>query len=130
MKLTDKEKEIARIIGNYYLGQFNNDYQKCYDRLTEMGIKKVEYRQAEQSVFKNDDIISTVYVTLSRPGLLIGKYGKTIADITEQLSLTFKETIKIHIIEDELDDFLYPIDWSDDYDGFDAEVDDEYEAIE
>jgi hypothetical protein len=40
-----------------------------------------------------------VTVTLGRPGLLIGKHGNTIDDITERLTAWLKKSVKIKVVE-------------------------------
>ena len=61
-----------------------------------MGITNIEYKKKLFS-FKNE-----IYISLSRPGILIGKKGECINFLNNQLSEYFKKKVTIYLIEDPL----------------------------
>ena len=70
-----------------------NNIKKDILKITDVNAKK-----------KMNKIIVTI--TLGRPGLLIGKGGKTIDDLNGYLADRFKKEVKIKIIESKYIDYL------------------------
>lgn len=86
-------REIAKIIGEYFLERNGGDYSKTELDLLRLGISNIAQR---------DD--GKIAITTARPGLLIGKRGETVDKLTKRLGKT------IHIIEemDPLINYLVP----------------------
>lgn len=96
---------IASDIGYAILNNFNGDYDKTYNFLNDCKFTNIQAKKRSKKVL--------VYITLSRPGLIIGKRGKTINYIQDYLkennngvdvTINLKETKRWSY-------FLYPMTW-------------------
>lgn len=98
-----KEKEsrhIARIIGEYYLNKNIFDYIKTQEEIRTLCITQVEH--------KGD----TVFITLQRPGILIGERGNNLDQLQKFISSKTKY-LKVDIKEDNIISWIIPYDYSD-----------------
>lgn len=94
-----KEREVqyvAETIGNFYLDKNQGDYKKTANEIIQLGITKVDFRGI------------VVSVTLTRPGLLIGRRGENIDKLTAYLSDELNRKIELKIIEDRITGWLIP----------------------
>ena len=94
-----KETELQMLaiaIGQYYLDLSKGDYAKAIKDINQLGITKLD--------IKNNKF----YITLSRPGILIGRRGHNIDALQSYLSLNRNKEIKIHIIEEKITPWLIP----------------------
>lgn len=101
-KKDQKVRNIAQLIGLYYVklaglsGLDKMKYDKAREDVISLGVTKIEFRG------------TVVTITLIRPGLLIGRHGKNIDDLTEYLSKQLRQKISINIIEDKIIGWLIP----------------------
>ena len=97
-----KIQNIAQLIGFYYVnlaelsGLDKMKYDKAREDVSSLGVTKIDF---------SGSIIS---ITLTRPGLLIGRRGINIDNLTEYLSKELKHKISINIIEDKITGWLIP----------------------
>lgn len=136
MQYTDKEKNVIRAIGDFFFydesekekakhPELHNDLTK---ELTEALKKEVqeEYFNCYNNTHKRihdlkitriewNDATKEVAITLHRPGVLIGRRGEDIEKLTKYLKRNVHDKVKIKVIEDHLENYLYPIDLSDYY---------------
>jgi len=94
MKYTEEEKNILRHIGFYYCYEYSKDRNKAVADLSLLYITNLSY---------NDNVIT---ITLGRPGLLIGSYGKNIEALQKYFSEKLGKNIKINIVENNIMDYL------------------------
>ena len=77
-KSTEKYREVARLIGEYYLEKqdlsIKERYVKAREEILSLGITEI----------KTKDI--TIIITLQRPGLLIGRRGENIEKLKTFIS--------------------------------------------
>lgn len=92
------EKDIARAIGYFYFERENKDEGEAIEAIKNLQIHKIEYTDG------------VVIITLSRPGLLIGKKGENITSLVEYLKKEFKDMKEIRIKEDNILYHLYAFD--------------------
>lgn len=92
-KISEQIKEIANLIGDFYLNKNKGDYQKAAKEIYELQITDL-CRLVD----------NIVVITTGRPGLLIGKKGDNIFALIDWL----KRPIKIQEAEDSLLDYLIP----------------------
>ncbi len=125
MNYSDNEKKAMTAIGLYYL---------TVDSVEMTGEKNFEYacRAIEKLVITRviiDGFNLTLY--LGRPGLLIGVNGKNIEKLGDFLKKELKKPeLHILLVEDNLYNFLMPIDYSEgNYDFYDYE-DEESEDVQ
>ena len=108
MEYTSKEKEVISQIGKFFLERnlkksdnetkFHQVYLQTREEIQDLCITRI--------IFTSDRSID---IYLGRPGLLIGKKGEQINELSEHLK---KYGInKIQIIEDDLFMHLIPNDW-------------------
>lgn len=96
------EKEIARLIGEFYLDaqdkslSLKDTYLSASEQLEALGILSI--------VLKNSEII----ITLMRPGLLIGRRGDNIDKLSSYLSKQLGKKIHISLMKDKVIHHLYP----------------------
>ena len=100
---TDRQRQrnqtAAQMIGQFYLQLNDCDYKKAIADITNLCITKVEWKG------------NTVHITLSRPGLLIGRRGENIDKLLEYImKMTENKGIIIDIIEDQIIGWLIPYD--------------------
>lgn len=81
--LTQEVRDIAQKIGQFYLQKYDNDYQLAEQELIRLQITKIEVEP------------EMVRITLARPGILIGRRGINIENLTKFLG------VKVFIIEDQ-----------------------------
>jgi hypothetical protein len=101
-----EERAIARIIGNFYLDKNKGDYKKTHEEIFSLQITQIKL---------NDNTIS---ITLSRPGLIIGRRGENLDMLQRYLTQQLKFYHKIEIVEDKILSYLYPCE---PYDIFDED---------
>lgn len=82
MMLTPEIREMAALIGQFYLRKHNNDYIAAEKAIVDLRISDLRV--------EGDKVI----IVTARPGLLIGRRGQNIDELTAFLNK------KIHIIED------------------------------
>ncbi len=85
-------QEIAQNIGQFFLTKNEGDYEKTAEEI---------YRLRIEKIIVNGDIIT---IHTHRPGLLIGKRGRTIDELTTYMG----REIKIVEEEDDLNYYLIP----------------------
>ena len=101
-KKDQKVRNIAQLIGFYYVklaglsGLDKMKYDRAREDVISLGITKIDFSG------------SVVTISLTRPGLLIGRHGKNIDDLTEYLSKELKQKVSINIIEDKITGWLIP----------------------
>ena len=91
-----KVQSIASDIGFFYLEKNAGDYEKAIEEITQLGITKIDFKG------------TTIHITLTRPGLLIGRRGENIDKLRVHLSKSLKQEINIDIIEDRITGWLIP----------------------
>jgi ribosomal protein S3 len=110
----NKNREVARLISEFYLEKnVHSNIKKMYDEarqeILSLCITNVNIKQ------------DTVTITISRPGLLIGRRGENIDNLQYFLSRELGRKISINIIEETVIQCLIPyyedgfIDGLDDY---------------
>jgi ribosomal protein S3 len=105
-KATRVQQELAVKIGYFYLEKNKGDYEKTYKEIRELEISKIS---------KHKNII---LITLGRPGLLVGCHGKNIKNLQDYLKKEYSKTdlnVVIHVKEDKVLNWLYPVDFTNDY---------------
>ena len=95
-----ESREIARLIGEFYLNKNKNNYKKTEEELRTLGVVQIQGKD------------NAVIITLQRPGLLIGRRGENIDQLQKFLSSKTKYS-KIDIKEDKVICWLIPYDYSD-----------------
>ena len=98
MGYSKKEKELFTKIGEFFLEKNSGDFGKAQEAIELLGITRISLSSNEMTI------------CLRRPGLLIGKKGERIDALSKYLK-PFVRTILIE--EDELVDYLTPVDYSD-----------------
>ena len=97
---SDKERHslqnLAQTIGAFYLEKNAGDYKEATDEIIQLGVTKLDFHG------------SKVSISLTRPGLLIGRRGENIDKLKEYLSKQLKQKINIAIIEDVITGWLIP----------------------
>lgn len=91
-------QEIAAQIGVFFLRKNNNDYEAARKEILELRISEITYENPP----------GDVAISLSRPGLLIGRRGEQIDSLTKFLG----KQIKIVEVNQSLHDYLLPYDYS------------------
>jgi len=95
-----ENRDIAQVIGAYYLEKNNNNYYKTGEDIRNLGITQIEHKR------------DTIIITLQRVGLLIGRRGENIDKLQKFLVRETKYT-KLNIKDDKTISWLIPIDYSD-----------------
>ena len=85
-------RDIAVKIGQFYLQKHNGDYEAAEKELVNTRITKI------------DIVVNTVHITAAHVGLLIGKRGQNI----DNLSKFLETEVKIYEDTDNLYDYLIP----------------------
>jgi len=98
MRYSDKEKEIFTKIRHFFLERNKGNYEEAAKTVESLGITRIEIS------------LNKMRICLRRPGLLIGKKGECIDALSKYLK---DDTLQILIEEDELVDYLTPVDYSD-----------------
>ena len=109
MEYTSKEKEVISQIGRFFLERNlkKSDNETKVHQVYLQTRKEIQILGITRIVLTSDNEIE---IHLDRPGLLIGKKGEQINELSEHLK---KYGInKIQIIEDDLFMHLIPNDWS------------------
>lgn len=98
---SEKVKEIARNIGQFYLQKNNGDYVATEKEILRLQIKNIEFLIRENP--KGEQIREAV-ITAGRVGLLIGRRGTNIDALEKHLGM------KVKIMEDTdpLESYLIP----------------------
>jgi len=113
MKYTDKEKDALHAIGYFYLLKAEGDYVLAHQSIEGLHIHRITYEGSELGI------------SLGRPGVLIGQRGENIEKLGKALKEDLKDpNLHIRFNEDNLNDFLYPVDYSTseyDYYEYDSE---------
>jgi predicted RNA-binding protein Jag len=91
--ISDAVQFTAMQIGNFYLDEFNGDYDAATEHIIKIRINRISVEH------------KTVEIETSRPGFLIGRRGETIEKLEKYLGkkVILKET-KQHLL-----DFLIPV---------------------
>jgi len=97
--MKDIDRKIATSIGYFFLNDKGGNYDSTYEIIDRLKIKSIEY----------DESTKLVHITLGRPGIFIGPKGKTIEALKEWITKDLEMEIDFYIVEDKLDNFLYPI---------------------
>ncbi len=95
--LPENVHEAAMKIGVFYLQKNNGDYKKTEEEISKLQISKIEV----DDTLPNSVVIS---ITTARPGMLIGRRGQNIDELTQYMGT------KIKILEekDPLSSWLIP----------------------
>jgi len=93
------ERDLARIIGEFYLDKNKGDYKKAHEEISSLGITEI---------YLSKTFIKTISIKLLRPGLIIGRRGENIDKLKEYLSKQLGFSCQLKIIEDKVIPFLYP----------------------
>jgi hypothetical protein len=103
--LSDKDKEVARKIGQFYLQKNNRDYKATALEIATLGINEIKVRE--------DGVVE---ITAERVGPLIGRRASNLNELIKFLDM------KLHIKEDPdpLSSYLIPQDWEENYYDDDA----------
>jgi hypothetical protein len=130
MKYNDREKEAMRAIGHYYLDQSIEatdeypNFSKAQLTIQKLSITRVLIEGSELTIY------------LGSPGMLIGERGKNIEKLGEFLKKELNDSkLHIRIVEDNIYNYLMPIDYSegmhdfDDFDDFDKEEFEENQSL-
>ena len=107
--LSDKVRNLATGIGNFYLLKNEGDYARTERELLALGITKLEFLDHNEKGEPEDSL----HITLNRPGLLIGRKGSNVDALTADL----KVKIIVHEDTDSLLSALIPYDPFFDEDG-------------
>ena len=99
MSKTELLNKTKRTFWNYF-----SDFGEQNWKLPALGITNIEFEFGDKS---KDIFDYEITVTLERPGLLIGKGGRTIDELTEILTEQLKGRVKIYINESSLWKNLY-----------------------
>ena len=83
-KPSEELKRIASLIAFFWQDRFGHD-------TGQLGITDIEKDEDEENI--------KIGITLKRPGLLIGKYGRTLDDITNFLTDFLEKQVTIQILE-------------------------------
>lgn len=132
MKYTEKEKDILRDIGYFYLEKNQREMTRDFPYLSDDELlniseeKKMEYNIAWDKTYIDterqliqlgitgcsfDELTSKITLQLARPGFLIGERGKNIEALGEYLKKQIdNSSIKIKVEEDNIMGYLIPID--------------------
>lgn len=89
IEFNESEKNILTEIGYYF--------KRNVDKLDTKSVK-----------FENN----IIYITLGRPGLLIGKKGEDINSLMETFKIIFGPEVKLEIIESRMDNWLRAFEYS------------------
>lgn len=94
------EKAIARTIGYFYYDKNLKNEDAAIREINSLGILRIDYDNR------------VVVLTLSRPGLFIGKKGQNIMALTKWLKEEFGESVikEFKIKEDPIIDHLFDFD--------------------
>lgn len=92
-------KKTKRTIWYYFTDEYGEK-----SHLSSLGITNIEVEFGDKS---KDIFDYEVTITLERPGLLIGKGGRTINELTKTLSEELEGEVKIYIHESSLWKNLY-----------------------
>jgi len=110
-KFEQENQNIASILGNFYIQKQGKDgftkagYKRANEDILSLGITDIK-------IFGNK-----ITITLTRPGLLIGRRGENIDALKEYFTKELKKPIQIYIIENRVLGWLYPS-FPDDFDYF------------
>jgi hypothetical protein len=100
MKTPDATANILRSIGYFFLQRNENSFDKTRKHLKDLFITDVRYKN------------KILTIRLGRPGILIGKRGETIDALKKHLEASLGEGLKIKIVENNIDEFLYSFELS------------------
>jgi len=104
MKYTDYERRIISMIGYFFLREADSDYDLCFKMLDHMDITHL---RVYKKIGKNRPDI--IYITLARPGLLIGSKGKIIKALEKHIEEETGRKSTFYIIENNIKRILYPM---------------------
>ncbi len=106
--LPEKVREYARSIGEFYLKKHDGNYSRACEAVEKLQITKLEVIYTVDSTHP-EGARETVVITTARPGMLIGKKGTNIDELSQHLNAH----IKIVEEEDHLLYYLMPPDLED-----------------
>ena len=95
------DQDAARLIGQFYHSLHEAEVQPYISACNDIDLLKIT------KVVRHPNKIT---ITLSRPGLLIGRRGENIDKLTAFISKHLNKPITIDIIEDHVIQCLYPYD--------------------
>ncbi len=135
-QLTEAERDIARLIGYYYLekqgeGPFANKwdpYNAACKELRELGLTQIHYAPAKKKTLFRKGNPPTITVHVGRPGLLIGPKGSNLDGLInyiEGMNLASIGPVKprIKIVEERITEFLESFVIAASYDDYHADYD-------
>jgi len=116
MKYSTFEKDIFRQIGYYYLNKNEKKYMESSNSELTQEIEDSIYKDTREQLvnlgiqrIEIESDPNAIKIYLSRPGLLIGEKGQNITALQEHLSSYFATNISIKIVEDNLINYLIPV---------------------
>ena len=107
-KFTEIEKDILRQISCFIFDVEKQDPTRTNSHLKQFGITDIryepKYREKKWNIFEKAKPI--VFITLVRPGIVIGSKGWLIEALTKHLQEKINKDIKIYIIENRINDYF------------------------
>ena len=98
---TEEVKEIAYLIGQFYLTENDNDYEATTKKIQRLRINDIEI------------LDKVVNIELSCPSIIIGKRGEDVLKLEEYLKTHGYAKLTITETKQHIEDFLIPVDYSD-----------------
>ena len=91
--LSDETKELASMIGFFYLEKNNHDYIKAEEEIKSLHITALTIK--ENSGSERNYCNPSIEITIGRPGLLIGPKGTNIEKLAKHLgrNILIKEDV-------------------------------------
>lgn len=105
-KIKDEAKNVAFLIGEFFLKKHAGNYKNCIEELKNINITRV-------CVIKD-----RIVIECCRPGLLIGRKGMQVSDLYDFLKKEISERVEIHIKENRICQYVFPNDPTELYDDF------------
>lgn len=102
MTLSNKVKDIAGLIGEFYLQKNNGNYAAAEHEIRKLNITELSISITELT----DD--AKVVITLGRPGLIIGRKGENYEKLAQFLRQTAGYGLEIMEAKEQLLDYLIP----------------------
>jgi hypothetical protein len=104
--IPDNVKEVASLIGEFYLRKNDGDYDETADEIDALRIKEIVLEG------------NVVHIHTLRPGLLIGRRGTNIDALVKFL----ERDVKVHEVQDDILNWLIP-NPPEPLDGYDTQMD-------
>ena len=119
MKFTDIEKNILREISCFIFQLEKQDPNRTNSHIKQFGITDISYnpryRENKWNIFEK--ATPRIFITLVRPGYLIGNKGCLIEALTKHLREKIYKDVVIHVIENRINDYFIDFTpfWNDNY---------------